>query len=71
MFGITEEKADKLIKQFRHAEIETDKFTDLASMVQLENSGEIAYMAYLFGGRIERVRTEELMRKVAERFDID
>ena len=58
VFGISEARSKELYREFRHAEIDTDKFTDLAMSLDINNSGELGYKIFLWASRVSKNDTD-------------
>jgi hypothetical protein len=52
-FGISEKRADEIIKAFHHAKVDTNKWTDVLDAVKktanLKTKEDYAYYGYIFG----------------------
>jgi len=59
LLGISKERASEIVKGFKHAKIDTDKWAEALKMVKestkLSGENEFAYFGYVFG----KMTTEE------------
>lgn len=58
VFGITDKRADEIIKAFRHGKIESDSWLEVLEYVKkeckLSGESEFAYYGYMFGRMYEQ-----------------
>jgi len=62
LFAITETRMREIHNELEHIKIDAKEMTQIAEALDLQNSGELAFKAFLFGRLVERNETTGLMR---------
>jgi len=63
VFGINREESEKIIKFFRHAEIESKDIKTLVENLDIQNAGRIGLLCYVFGRYLEKKEFDEKIKE--------
>ncbi len=66
VFKLTNKRSKELTKEYKHARIDTDTWTDLAKFLKFKNQGEDGFKIYMWATELEGQKFKEKLASMVE-----